>query len=205
MKNNKKAKKKKEATRIKGTSHSHELESYTGTYQHPGYGKLTVHEKEEKLHFTYHDIKTPLEHWHYDVFNGLKGEDPVFQDMKLQFNSNLNGYIAEVKIPMEPSVEPIVFEKKPDERLYDETYLERFTGKYTMAGDTLKVSLAGNQLKIKVPGQPQYTLVPALGFQFKLKEYSIIGISFTINDEGYPTELIFDQPGGRYEAKRVEQ
>jgi CubicO group peptidase (beta-lactamase class C family) len=201
----KEAKKKKEATRIKGTTHSHELKSYTGTYKHPGYGELTLNETDGKLHFTYHDIKTPLEHWHYDVFNGLKGKDPVFKDMKLQFNSNLDGYIAEVKIPMEPSVDPIVFEKKPDERLYDETYLKRFTGKYTMAGDTLQVSLAGNQLKLKVPGQPQYTLVPALGFQFKLKEYSIVSISFNMNEQGYPTELISDQPGGRYEAKRVEE
>ncbi len=199
------AQKKKEATRKEGTSTSHELESYAGTYEHPGYGGITVQKDGKQLSFTYHDIKTPLQHWHYDVFNGKKAEDPVFQDMKLQFKSNLDGYIDEVSIPLESSVDPITFTKQPDERFSDASYLEKFTGKYFLVNDTIRVTLAGNHLQMKVPGQPQYTLVPALGNRFKLKEYTIISISFRMNDQGKPIELISDQPNGRFVAKRVDE
>ena len=27
--------------------------------------------------FTYNYLATPLEHWHYDVFNGVRAGDPV--------------------------------------------------------------------------------------------------------------------------------
>jgi hypothetical protein len=199
----KEAQEKKEATRMEGTQPSRKLENYAGTYQHSGYGEITVELGDGQLDFTYHDIKTPLEHWHYDVFNGMKAEDPVFQDMKLQFRSNLDGYISELLIPMEPRVDPIAFKKEPDKRLTDASYLEQFAGQYVIAGDTIMVSLAGNQLKMKVPGQPQYTLVPALGDQFKLKEYSLIAVSFKMNDEGRVEDMILDQPGGRYTTKRI--
>ena len=201
----KEAQKKKEATRMEGTNPSHKLENYAGAYLHPGYGEITVEINEDRLGFTYHDIKTPLEHWHYDVFNGMKAEDPVFRDMKLQFLGNLDGYISELHIPMEPRVDPITFVKDPDKRLTDASYLEQFAGQYVIAGDTITVSLAGNQLKMKVPGQPQYSLVPALGNQFKLKEYAVIAVSFHMDEEGKPEEMILDQPDGRYNAKRVNR
>jgi len=201
----KEAQEKKEATRMEGTQHSRKLENYAGTYQHPGYGKITVELDEGQLSFTYHDIKTPLEHWHYDVFNGMKAEDPVFRNMKLQFQSNLDGYISELLIQMEPRLDPIGFIKEPDKKLTDASYLEQFTGQYVIVGDTILVSLAGNQLKMKVPGQPQYTLVPALGDQFKLKEYAVIAVSFKMSDEGRVEEMILDQPGGRYTVKRIRE
>ena len=201
----KEAQKKKEATRMEGTNFSHKLENYAGIYQHPGYGEITVEINDDQLNFTYHDIKTSLEHWHYDVFNGMKAEDPVFRDMKLQFLSNLDGYISELHLPMEPRVDPIAFLKKPDKRLTEASYLEQFTGKYVIAEDTISVSLSGNQLKMQVPGQPEYTLVPALGNQFKLKDYSVIAVSFQIDEEGKTREMILDQPGGRYTAKRVNE
>ena len=90
-------------------------------------------------------------------------------------------------------------------KLTDASYLDQFAGQYVIAGDTIMVSLAGNQLKMKVPGQPQYTLVPALGDQFKLKEYAVIAVSFKMNDEGRVEEMILDQPGGRYTTKRVRE
>lgn len=195
--------KKKEATRIEGTKTSHKLENYTGTYKDPGYGEITIQKKDDQLNFTYHDITTPLQHWHYDVFNGLKAEDPVFEDMKLQFRSNMDGYIAKLLVPMEPRVEPITFKKQPDKKLSNPDYLTRFTGKYVLADDTISVSLSGNMLQLNFPGQPTYTLIPTLGDRFNLKEYSVVSIEFQLNDKGLPEALLLDQPGGRYTAKRV--
>lgn len=70
------AEKKKTATRVTGTKPSHKLEEYAGDYEAPGYGRLRVEKTGPSLAVVYNGIATPLEHWHYDVFNGLRGDDP---------------------------------------------------------------------------------------------------------------------------------
>lgn len=74
-----------------------------------------------------------------------------------------------------------------------------------LADDTITVSLSGNQLQLNIPGQPQYTLLPALGERFTLKEFSVVSVQFQTDDKGRPEALLLDQPGGRYTAERVKE
>ena len=46
-----------------------------------------------------------LEHWHFEVFNAPKADnDPALDDLnwKLQFQTNLKGYVDAVAVPLEP-------------------------------------------------------------------------------------------------------
>lgn len=71
------------AARVEGTEPSHPLDAYTGSFENAGYGTLEIARGDDGLIMRYNQISTPLEHWHYDVFNGLENpEDPVFQDRK---------------------------------------------------------------------------------------------------------------------------
>ena len=196
------AERKIETRRKKGTKPSHKLVDYAGEYAHPGYGILTVELTNNRLAFSFNGISTPLEHWHYDVFNGLNNpKDDTFEYTKLLFRTDVNGNVASVEVAMEPCVDPIIFRKKPDARLSNPDYLKKFTGEYELQGQTLHIDLVGNILKLTIPGQPQYTLVPDLGDAFVLKESSLINITFTQDANGRVTALELSQPSGVYTAE----
>ncbi|HEX2694378.1 MAG TPA: serine hydrolase, partial [Acidobacteriota bacterium] len=115
----KKAEEKKGTRKVPGTKLAHPLEDYAGTYVNPGYGDLKVELAANRLGFTYNGITTPLEHWHYETFNGVKADDPTFTDFKLTFRTDLNGRVAYLTGVFDAAVDDIVFRKKPEARLSD--------------------------------------------------------------------------------------
>lgn len=199
------AEKKKTTRRKPDTKPDHSLEEYLGDYNHPGYGDLNVFVQEGKFFFTYNGITTPLEHWHFETFNGGTADDPTFKDMKMTFRTDVNGYVSSLEVPFEATLEAIVFKKKPDARLYDPEYLQQFVGKYKLITQTLTVSLKGNGLVISIPGQPALDLVPGFGDEFTLKQVKIISLRFIIDDQGSVKALELIQPSGIYEAERIKE
>ncbi|HEX9001850.1 MAG TPA: serine hydrolase [Blastocatellia bacterium] len=198
----KEGEKKKAVTRIAGTQISHKLAEYVGDYEHPGYGVLKVVLSGDTLEATFNKIQTPLEHWHYDTFNGGKAKDGVFENMKFTFQTDVNGFIASVSAPFEASVSPIVFKKKPDARLFDPGYLARFTGEYNLMGQIWTVSLKGNALAVNLPGQPQMDLLPALSGDFAIKQTQVVTLHFVSDESGKPSAIEIRQPGTVLTAKR---
>lgn len=201
----KEAKKKKAARRIPGTKPAHKLDDYAGDYNHPGYGDLRVLLQNGELAITYNGITTPLEHWHYETFNGKRADDPTFENMKLSFRTDANGNVAGLEAPLEATLEGIVFERKPDPRLFDPAHLQKFTGKYQLIEQVLTVSLKGNVLTVSIPGAPEYDLVPGLGDEFTLKQIKVVGVRFKTDEKGHVTAMELNQPGGIFEAKRLEK
>lgn len=201
---NRAAEAKKETVRVKGTKPSHALDDYAGEYHHPGYGVLTIGVEEDRLVATFHGIATPLEHWHYDVFNGQRNPaDPTFADMKYNFRTNVKGDIDAVAAPFEPAVAPIVFERLPDRRLRDPGYLTRFEGRYALANDTVAVALKGNSLTLTQRGAPVRTLDPDRGSEFNLRGLTGYSVEFVMDQAGVVTGARFKQPNGVFEARRV--
>ncbi len=201
----KKAEEKKAVRRRPGTFPAHRLEEYAGDYSHPGYGDLKVMLQGKQLAFAYNGITTPLDHWHYETFNGGRAEDPTFSDMKLAFETDLDGNVASVAAPLEPTVDAIVFERKPEARLSDPAYLAGLAGVYDMPTQRVTVSLKGSTLVLSVPGQPPYDLAPRVGGEFSFKQIKVITVRFVADAQGKVTGLELNQPGGVYEAKRAEK
>lgn len=197
------AKTKKTSVRKSGTSHAHDLKEYAGDYEHPGYGTLKVELRDGSLRFAYNGIETPLEHWHYEVFNAKKADkDPAFEDMKLQFRDNERGDVDSLAVAFEPSIKPILFAKKPDARLSDPEYLKRFVGDYELAGNTLTFRLKGAMLVAEAKGQPLMELVPDRDDGFTVKGISVVSMRFVSGEDGKVTEATISQPGGVFNAKR---
>jgi CubicO group peptidase (beta-lactamase class C family) len=194
--------KKKEVTRVQGTQPSHKLEDYAGDYEHPGYGVLKVALREGGLEATFNNIATPLEHWHYDTFNGGRAKDPVFNNMKYSFQTDVNGYVAKVSAQFEASVKEIVFSKKPDARLFDPAYLSRYTGAYDLVGETVNVSLKGAALVAVIAGRPPVDLVPTIGGDFTFKQIQVVSLHFVLDDKGNAVSFELRQPGSVLTAKR---
>jgi CubicO group peptidase (beta-lactamase class C family) len=198
----KKADEKKATRKVAGTKPSHPLADYAGDYGHPGYGEAKVAPQASQLVLTYNGISAPFEHWHYDTFNGLKGQDPTFEDTKISFRTDLNGRVAELVVALEAAADPIVFKKKPEARYSDPAFLKPFTGVYQLVNQTITVGLKGSVLTASLPGQPEYELVPDLGGEFTLKQVKVITVRFLMDAKGAVTGLEFIQPGGVYEAKK---
>ena len=198
------AEQKKQSVRVLNTKPSHPLADYAGDYVDPGYGTLAVTLDSGHLVATFNGIRTSLEHWHYDVFNGLRNPaDPTFEDMRYAFTGNLKGDIDAVSAPFEPSVDPIVFHRQPDAQLRDSTYITRFTGRYALATDTFTVVRQGSVLVLNVRGQPPYELAPYRRTEFDLKGLQGFSLVFTLDAQGGVTGLVTRQPNGVFTAKRL--
>ncbi len=201
----KEAEKKKETVRVPDTRTAHPIEAYAGEYHHPGYGTLSIEHADGKLSMVYNGIRTPLEHWHYDTFNGLENpDDRTFEDFRIQFATNLKGQIDNLSGPFEPSVDPIVFKRKGEARLSDPVYLARFEGTYELGPQQAKVALRGETLTVTLPGQPTYDLEPDRDDEFNLKGVSVVSVKFEIDEDG-TMSIAFRQPNGVYSGKRIEE
>jgi len=198
----KEGEKKKEGARVAGTQPAHKLEDYAGEYEHPGYGSLKVTLRGGKLEATYNSIVTPLEHWHYETFNGGKGQELTFEDMKYNFQTDVKGFVAKVVVAFEPTVNEIVFTKKPDARLFDAAYLARFTGDYDLLGRTITVSLKGNILMAQPAGQARSELVPGVDGNFTPKLSRAVTWHFVTDESGKVTAIELRQPSTVLTAKR---
>lgn len=103
--------------RVEGTSPSHLLEAYAGTYSHPGYGDIEVRLEDGGLHVTFDTFEMALEHYHYDVFeiDAGVGEDLVPLSGRVMFHMDKDGEIVSLGVPLEPALRDIEFEKRTDE------------------------------------------------------------------------------------------
>jgi CubicO group peptidase (beta-lactamase class C family) len=194
----------KTLVRVEGTSPSHSLEDYVGEYENPGYGILTVELVEGALQLSYNRMTRPLDHWHYDVFEAREEEGVAIGigSTKFQFRTDVDGRIVQVAAPFEPEAGDIVFAKKPDSRLSDPEYLQRFTGDYELAGQTVTVSLRGTSLIVQAAGQPGQSLEPVEDTTFQIKGLAGITVTF-VKEDGAVVAVRFNQPNGVFTAERV--
>jgi CubicO group peptidase (beta-lactamase class C family) len=193
---------KKEAARVAGTQPAHKLEDYVGEYDHPGYGIVKVSLNAGKLTASFNAIETPLEHWHYETFNGGKGKEVTFENMKYTFQTDAKGYVARLVAAFEPTVDEIVFAKKPDARLLDAAHLARFVGSYDLLGQTVTVSLKGNILLMQTGNQRPAELMPGLDGSFTPKVARSQSMYFVTDASGNVTAVELRQPSTVLTAKR---
>lgn len=105
----------KGGSRTPNTQPSHALADYAGDYADPGYGPLAIRLEANGLAVKFKDDSSPLEHWHYDVFDAATRDvENLWLDTRLQFVTDLAGRISAAQIVMDPNVAPVVFKKQPD-------------------------------------------------------------------------------------------
>lgn len=199
-----KAKEKIAAERKKATQPSHALEDYTGKYEHPAYGMISVELKDNNLISTYNSITSQLEHYHYDTFISYS-ELAEMLDMPpelISFVTDKKGDVTNMYVPMEPALKDAVFTRIPEKGMTELSFLEKFVGEYELAGQTLTISLRGEGLIASITGQPDYELVPNKDREFNLKNLSGFSIKFNQNADGNVTEAAIAQPNGVFVATK---
>ncbi len=192
------AKEKGYSPRKLGTHPSHDLKDYAGDYSNPGYGMVTITLDGDKFQIKLNKISKPLEHYHYDQFQVPADPLEPFQKMRVMFQTDMDGDISSLAMPLQPDVKDIVFTRMPDRQLTERSFIEPFTGDYETQGAPvpIKISLRGeNTLIASVPGQPDYLLHPKRGTTFEVGDFKGITIEFKRDAAGKVTEAVLNQLG----------
>jgi CubicO group peptidase (beta-lactamase class C family) len=93
------------AKRKEGTSTTHTLENYTGTYHDPLYGNITISKKGEQLRIDFEEaplLSATLNHWHYDTFEIKWDEEHAWFDfgtVSFTLDNNLEVTGIEFDVP----------------------------------------------------------------------------------------------------------
>ncbi len=198
----KKGKEQSASRRQEGKGPSHPLEDYAGDYEHPAYGRLSVRLEDGVLTATRDALSFTVEHYHYDVFEIVLSAFDM--RAKISFTTDVQGNIASLSAPLEPSVKEIVFTRVADRTLSDKATLERYAGVYELQGLRVIISLAGeDRLTLTVPGQPVQELVPYRGTTFHLAGVTGVSVEFIRDEQGAVTSAELNQGGALFTMKRL--
>jgi hypothetical protein len=190
------------------TCPSFSLKDAEGSYVHPGYGECQIKLIDGKLKAIYNGALSPLDHFHFDVFNVSDDcEKYHFENIKFHFLKNFHGDIDSVSILFDPFDGPIVFQKKVSSYLLSYEYLSKFTGSYSYMGFSFAVKIEDNKILIKALGQPPFILKPEKECIFSVdesKEYEGYIIKFLEDKEKNIITIQLIQPNGTvYSANKV--
>lgn len=104
-----------DSSRVLNTSPSHPLDAYVGSYYNPAYGDAVVTRDASGLRLKLGNYEFPLPHFHYDVFKfAPPAGDPVHNRFRFRvtFQTDVDGKVASLLAPVEPSVPPLVFTRR---------------------------------------------------------------------------------------------
>ena len=192
------------SNKIPGTQPTHDLEAYTGSFAHPGYGRVLIALKENRLFAQLPGKRWLARHLHYDIFEVLETEEE-YQDstessnILLNFRTDEKGAINELTLNLESTLKPIIFERQLEVISLKTGDLEQYTGKYDL-GDDVSAEISINnveQLTLLVPGQPKYTLLPSEEHKFAIKDLDGYSVAFE-EKEGTIIAMTFIQPNGSF-------
>ncbi len=188
------------SSQVAGTHPSHDLKAYLGRYEHPGYGVVEITMEGDSLQVDVHGLKSKLKHYHYDFFEAT--DERYFNREKVGFSSNLKGEVDRVSLPLEPSLDDIVFNRVPEVVKMSAEELALYVGDYDFGGLGAKVFTRGNSLFLLVTGQPEYELRPSKKHVFSCPGLKGFEFHFAVDGAGKVTELVSHQPNGVFTAKR---
>lgn len=178
------------------------LDAYAGEYEHPAYGRLSITVDGDTLLPRLGTMNLSLAHRHYDTFDlewhELGDQSHLFP---LMFLSDPDGDITALTVPLEPSVEPLRFDRLPDTLSRDPEVLRRLCGTYTMGPIEVVVAQKNEDtLTVTVPGAPPLELVPGRGLRFEVQGQPGITVEFELDETGAAVRIVA-QPLGIFRRK----
>jgi hypothetical protein len=182
-------------TRAASAPHSHPVQAYAGRYAHPGYGDVVISLENGRLVPHYNDLDLSMEHVHYETW-ALQLPVPDSAPFDVVFDHDADGSVSAVRIPMEASIDAIVFKRQPHETLADAAVLARYRGAYAMGPLRMSVELEGGDTLIAdVAGQGRLALVPKADRCFSVRGAPMLTVEFVLGEDGAVTSVVVDPVG----------
>lgn len=171
------------------------LAEYAGEYLHPGYGPMKVRLEKDRLVLSYNNVTTPLDHWHYEVFQSPADRQNPLELTRVQFNSDFSGDVASLSIPLEPRVEPIVFTRQPPAEMRDRKFLESLAGEYDNGGVPVTIAVREDNVLQYIALGNVRELIPVRGTYFRIKGLTGVAIEFMRSPAGQFDRMAIYSPG----------
>jgi hypothetical protein len=169
------------AERVADTRPAHPLEAYVGEYEHPAYGVLGIEPAEGGLRFSFHKIRLPLSHFHYERYDTPDDE----QDGKWSVNF-VTGPQGEVdRAVMSLDQAEATFTRRAVAELAARETLARYAGTYeTPTGARFQVVLREDgTLGVAFPGAPFQRLQPWKARTFRVPEFADVVVEFVVEGD----------------------
>jgi CubicO group peptidase (beta-lactamase class C family) len=176
------------------TKPAHALQDYAADYEHPGYGRIRVGFEKDHLTLGYYKFITPLEHWHYEVFQAPANRQNDLELTRVEFHTDLSGDIDGLTIPLEPAVDPISFTRQPPAEMHERKFLDTLAGEYDAPAPIVVVVRDDNVLQYSELGSPR-ELIPVRGTYFRIKGLASAAVEFLKNPEGQVDRMAIYRPG----------
>ena len=196
-KSNKKARAKVRLDQIKGTSPTHALKDYSGTFTNKVYGDFKIDYNNDSLYFNFRNRILPLKHYHYNRFETPNDED--FGKWSINFNISAQGEINKAKISIDEG--EVIFTKKVDASLENLELLRQYAGTYEFAGSKYVIKLKDD--KLVLAGTVDSVLKAYKKNIFKVENVDDIQIEF-LKEKNKIKGLKANKPGGIYEFKKIK-
>ncbi|HUR49563.1 MAG TPA: serine hydrolase [Acidimicrobiales bacterium] len=181
------------------------LEDYLGTYEHPGYGKVTVrlNADETAVECALNDVELSMTRTKWDVFTTapITPLPPGSGIFTMIFAADATGDIASMGMTVEMSLPPIEFERASD-KVADEV-LQTLPGKYVSPLATIEVIHKDGKLFGQLPGQPELELVPRRGLTFEIAGAPGQTLEFVLSEDGTHAVKVV-HPAATFEREDTE-
>jgi len=190
------------AERLEEAVATHPLETYAGTYEADGYPDFTVKLVDGALAAWTVGSLAPstLRHYHYNIFEWHLADFDFW--MKIHFVINDNGEINAVSIPMEPTVENVIFKRQAVE--LSEHHIAALVGEYEPPVEGLTITISAREGKVyyvQAGGDPKW-ITPykvtedVIGFRMERTRLEFVRENDTV------TRLISKSPFSTLESPR---
>lgn len=189
---------------------THPLSSYTGVYEHPGYGRISIVQQGDSLFAHLSSWTWWLWPQQYDTFRGVDmvpGERPDLEQARLltQFQSHAHGYIESLSIPFEPNLPPICFVKQAALQPSPGKKLHLYTGKYLVDGLVAEIAVKEEgKMYLSLSGQGPRQLLFIEEHVFILAGSKGYAIRFINDATGAFTGFNLQEPGGSFIGQRIQ-
>ena len=193
------------AERVEGAPASRGFDAYVGEYEAKGYPDFAVRLADGELQARLVDNLpwSPLNHYHYDVFEWDLADWEL--RLKVRFATNVNGELDAVSVPVEPAVEDVMFTRKQPH--VDEATIAALAGRYEppVPGLTFTVTTANGKAYFASDGEAPREIKAyrvadgVVGFRLER-----VRLDFDLED-GAVVRLNFKDEGLSLEAPRVAE
>lgn len=182
---------------VKGTSPTHNINDYLGTYVNEVYGEFIIEKENDSLYFNFRRTILPLQHYHYNRFD--TPNDEILGKWSINFSVSPQGEISTAVISIDEG--QITFNKKTDESLSSLEILNLYTGTYEYAGSEFEIKIKDN--KLTMLGTTDEVLIPYKKHIFKVEKFDDMQIEFTEKNNKI-SGLKYKAPSGIFECIKVK-
>lgn len=178
------------------------LGGYVGRYTHPGYGSLLIVAGEEGLEMLYNGIRSPLVHWHFEVFNVGSSQDPSFEGLKVDFVGDGAWQASAIAVPFEPAGSTILFRRDGSTRVAP-FWPDEARGEFQTPSAVVTVELDGEVWRLSWPGAAAGSLIPTAPGEARVEGEGSARVRYMPALDGEPARLMLFSVDSVRVASRV--